>query len=173
MAKKQKNNMRDLINEACGRVPKSYKDDEGNPQEEGLQVNPGKQEAGRNSDTASSTGDAVEPVLAPSAGSAPTSAKVVASDPASENDAAPTAEDSEGQTSPAWDFLMSHCNSFDPSDKGVSVRIDRKVKKRLDLAKARMSETVSMKGMVSAIVLHFLTEHEAMFKQQQQLQEMS
>lgn len=139
MANKEKNNMRDLIKETNGWVAKSHKDDEANPDEEGRQVNPGEQKTGRKSDTASSM-----------------------------DDAAPTAEDSEGQTSPSWDFFMSHCNSFDPRDKGVSVRIDRKVKKSLDLAKARMSKTVSMKGMVSAIVLHFLTEHEAMFEKQQQ-----
>ena len=62
---------------------------------------------------------------------------------------------------------MSHCKSFDTNDTGVSVRIDKKVKKKLDLAKARMSGTVSMKGMVSAIVMHFLMEHEAMFEQQE------
>ena len=127
-----------------------------------------KVQAGRKSDTASSKDDAADTVQTQVADNASDSAKVAASDPASQNDAAPTADDTEGQTSPFLDFFMSHCNSFDPRDKGVSVRIDRKVKKSLDLAKARMSKTVSMKGMVSAIVLHFLTEHEAMFEKQQQ-----
>ena len=126
-----------------------------------------KVQTGRNGNTASSKDDAADIVQTQVTDSAPASAKVAASDQASENDAASTAEDTEGQTSPSWDFFMSHCNSFDPRDKGVSVRIDRKVKKTLDLAKARMSKTVSMKGMVSAIVLHFLTEHEAMFEQQE------
>ena len=168
MANKEKNNMRDLIKETNGWVAKSHKDDEANPDEEGRQVNPGEQKTGRKSDTASSMDDAADTVQPQVSDNASDLAKVAASDPASENDAAPTAEDSEGQTSPSWDFFMSHCNSFDPRDKGVSVRIDRKVKKSLDLAKARMSKTVSMKGMVSAIVLHFLTEHEAMFEKQQQ-----
>ena len=41
------------------------------------------------------------------------------------------------------------------------------MKKSLDLAKARMSKTVSMKGMVSAIVMHFLTEHDAISYQEE------
>ena len=170
MAKNDTNRlMRSLVDEACGWVAKSHKDDEATPNEEGRLVNPGARKTGRKSDTASSMDDAADTVQTQVADNASDSAKVAASDPASQNDAAPTAEDSEGQTSPSWDFFMSHCNSFDPRDKGVSVRIDRKVKKTLDLAKARMSKTVSMKGMVSAIVLHFLTEHEVMFEQQQEM----
>ena len=48
-------------------------------------------------------------------------------------------------------------------DPGLCVRIDRKVKKKLDLAKARFSLSVSEKGMASAIILHFLEENDALF----------
>lgn len=160
------NTMRDLVYETNGWVAKLQADDEMNRQQEKRQESPGRRQVGRKSDNASSKDDAVGPV--PDQGVDPASAsnKDAASVPVSDYDAAPTAEGSEVQTSTAWDFFMSHCRSFDSNDPGTSVRIDRRVKKRLDLAKARMSETVSAKGMVSAIVMYFLMEHEAMFEQQ-------
>ena len=61
---------------------------------------------------------------------------------------------------------MSHCREFDTKDPGLCIRIDRKVKKKLDLAKARLSFNVSEKGMASAIILHFLELNDASFDKQ-------
>ena len=63
----------------------------------------------------------------------------------------------------SWDFFIAHCRKFDTKDPGLCIRIDRKVKKKLDLAKARFSFNVSEKGMASAIILHFLEENDALF----------
>ena len=63
----------------------------------------------------------------------------------------------------SWDFFIAHCREFDTKDPGLCIRIDRKVKKKLDLAKARFSFNVSEKGMASAIILHFLEENDALF----------
>ena len=68
--------------------------------------------------------------------------------------------------SSSWDFFMSHCREFDTKDPGLCIRIDRKVKKKLDLAKARLSFNVSEKGMASAIILHFLELTDASFDKQ-------
>jgi len=161
------NTMRNLINETNGWVAKSQKEEKQNMHDEERNANAWQKPACGKSDNVSSKDEAVEQVPDQSVYPVSASNKDAASVPVSESDEATTTLGTEVQSSSAWDFFMSHCKSFDSNDPGISVRIDRKVKKRLDLAKAKMSETVSAKGMVSAIVMHFLMEHEVMFDQQE------
>lgn len=135
--------MRDIVNETNNFVPKLHEPGEVNQQEE-RKANPKHRLTGQEKDDASSNADVAAPVPVP------------------DNDAEPIPE-GPASSSSSWDFFMKHCREFDMKDPGLCVRIDRKVKKKLDLAKARFSLSVSEKGMASAIILHFLEENDALF----------